>query len=118
MPVLSHLITCAAPDGPYHQEDRLGLTFAEAARFIADGTVNPLVSVHAIDFTAGTVIDITCAALHHAVDVWRSLNEDVPGSLWAACEAYGVERHDPEDYTDENDEHRLTASDLGLARAA
>lgn len=121
MPFTSHLITCLAPDGAYHQEDRAGLSLADATRFIASGTPHPLVSVHAVDFSAGTVVDVTDAALLGAVDWWRDgYNDDVPGCLWAACEAYGVERimAGDEPQADPDDEHRLTASDLGLARAA
>lgn len=119
MPFVSHLITCQASSGPYHQEDRAGLTLAEATRFVASGLPFPLVSVHAIDFAAGTVADVTCAVLHGAVDWWRDrYDEDVPGCLWTACEVYGVERYEPGETADENAEHRLTASDLGLSRAA
>ncbi|WP_375408547.1 hypothetical protein [uncultured Methylobacterium sp.] len=119
MSLVSHLITCQASAGAYHQEDRAGLTLAEATRSIAGGLPFPLISVHAVDFAAGSVADVTAATLQGAVAWWRDThNEDVPGCLWTACDAYGVERYEPEDAVDESDEHRLTASDLGLSRAA
>ncbi|KQT88903.1 hypothetical protein [Methylobacterium sp. Leaf466] len=121
MPLVSHLITCQAADGLYHQEDRAGLSFAQAVRSVADGTPFPLASVHRVDFASGTIADVTCAALHAAVDWWRdAYNADLPGCLWAACEAYGVERYDPTDapVAHSNVEHRLDAFEIGLSRAA
>lgn len=105
-------------------EAPIGTSFTLAVADLAEGQLPPwltLVSVHAIDFAAGTCSDVTAAALHAVAAHVEADERAVPANLVAAFEAYDVPVpvQPPADWADVDAEHRLTSGDYGIgARAA
>ena len=91
-------------------------------QLVGFGHGDRLEAVYALNLAVGEVRDVTSDVLHALAVHIETGNDELPGGVADAFARYDVppprEWAEPEDAFDENDEHRLTASDLGLSRAA
>lgn len=108
-------------DGFYAEEAPFGHSLVDVIETVRGGTTHDLHGIHEVDIRRGTCCDVTSKVLSEVVAYWRDEHdEDVPGTLADACDAYHIERHTPSDrpYRDRNAEHRLTARDVLRGRRA
>ena len=119
----SHLVVIYdAETGTFDLPDqRMGRSFQALASDLAAGHDLPWGVLHAVlHLEAGACSDVTTSVLHEIAAICEANEWELPSRLAPAFEQYGVPgpQAPDEEWSDPNAEHRLTAQDYGLGRAA